>query len=432
MTNSKGVKGELVGVMNCTQVVSKPILNLLSATSTSSPNYHFKVGVKSAVKIKSVSFSVNGVFTRGIEVVPDNTYDLNFERDVVLQNGDNTLSLSVTNANGNTTTQNWVIRYKPETDSSEPILSWESPLSVSNRTYCLKVGVHSQSKVEEVNVYHNGSLYRGIKVTPTSNSDLDIERTIVLVDGVNNIRVEVRNATTTKSMEKTIKYHGGGHLALLKIALVIGCNNYQHIDNLKKAINDADSISNKLQKLGFTVIKKTDVDKRTFDDAIRNFGQQAKAYDAAVFYYAGHGLQMEGINYIVPTDADIKDSIDIRYNCIKADEILDRMAGCNMKIMILDACRNNPFRGHSRGLTSMSAPSGTYIAFSTNLGNVAIDGTGYNSPFAEAFLKCLDYSGEPIESFFKGVMREVKQTTGNRQIPWTQSSFDGDFYFNQQ
>lgn len=175
-------------------------------------------------------------------------------------------------------------------------------------------------------------------------------------------------------------------------------------------------------------------------DKIRDFENKSNNYDVALFYYAGHGMQTKGKNYLIPVDADIKAENEIDSQSISADVILAKLddSQCQARILILDACRNNPFerswhRGiASRGLSAMKGPSGTFIAYATDPDNVANDGDGKNSPYTKALLKLLDAPELSLESFFKEVAKEVKESTNGSQTPWTTSSFIGDFYFNRQ
>ena len=226
-----------------------------------------------------------------------------------------------------------------------------------------------------------------------------------------------------------------------RIAFVIGNSDYQ---NPKAALenphNDAKDISSKLETLGFDVLLAVDVDRRSFDQCLYEFGEKSRDYDVALFYYAGHGIQSQGINYLIPVDAELKTEDDVKYACINANQVLDKMESshCKAKIVILDACRNNPFerswhRGIvGRGLSVMTAPQGIFIAYATSPGSVAQDGEGRNSPYTSAMLKMLDEPNLPIEFFFKNILREVKEKTNGKQTPWTANSFEGDFYFNKQ
>lgn len=222
-----------------------------------------------------------------------------------------------------------------------------------------------------------------------------------------------------------------------RTALVIG-NSVYSSGPLKNPVNDATAMAAQLQKLGFTVTLRRNVDLRRMEDALTEFGNRLKRGGVGLFFYAGHGLQVGGANYLVPIGARINRESDIKYETLDVGKVLDEMATANngLNIVILDACRDNPysrsFRNTSRGLAIVSnAPVGTFISYSTSPGNVASDGDGRNSPYTEALLRYMKEPGLTIEQVFKGVRARLGKETGGRQIPWELSSLQGEFYFNQ-
>ncbi len=219
-----------------------------------------------------------------------------------------------------------------------------------------------------------------------------------------------------------------------RVALVIGNANYKSAP-LRNPVNDAKAVADKLQGLGFKVTLKLDQDQKGMADAIRTFGNQLKAGGAGLFYYAGHGMQVKGHNFLIPVDADIRNEDEVPYRSIDANEVLSKMetAQNRLNLMILDACRNNPFsrkfRSSSQGLAQMDAPSGTLVAFATAPGSVASDGTGKNGLYTQHLLASLGQPGVPVEQLFKRVRVGVMKDTRNAQVPWESSSLVGDFYF---
>ena len=219
-----------------------------------------------------------------------------------------------------------------------------------------------------------------------------------------------------------------------RVALVIGNSNYKSAP-LKNPVNDAKAIADKLQGLGFKVTLKLDQDQKSMADAIRVFGNQLKAGGAGLFYYAGHGMQVKGRNFLIPVDADIQNEDEVPYRSVDANEVLSKMetAKNRLNLMILDACRNNPFarkfRSAAQGLAQMDAPSGTLVAFATAPGSVASDGTGKNGIYTQHLLASLGQPGVPVEQLFKRVRVGVMKDTRNAQVPWESSSLVGDFYF---
>ena len=221
-----------------------------------------------------------------------------------------------------------------------------------------------------------------------------------------------------------------------RIALVIGNGAYKSITPLKNPPNDAQAVASALKSLGFEVISRINANKKAMREAINQFGSQIRGSGVGLFYYAGHGIQSSGRNYLVPVNADIESEGDVEDEAVSVDQILSRMgdAGNRMNIVILDACRNNPFstfRSVSRGLTQMVAPSGTFIAYATAPGSVAEDGDGENGVYTQALLKEIQTPGVQLEDVFKNVLTDVKKQTGDKQVPWTSSSVEGKFYFAQ-
>lgn len=225
-----------------------------------------------------------------------------------------------------------------------------------------------------------------------------------------------------------------------RLALVVGNAEYIGKGNsLFNPAHDASDVSTKLKNLGFDVTTLIDGDHQQFDNAIDSFGNNAKDYDVALFYYSGHGLQSKGDNYMMPVDADLKSEADVKYKCTAVNHLLSKLeeSGCPLKIIVLDACRNNPFTrswhrsAESNGLSFINAPNGTFISYATGPGRTADDGTGRNSPFTKAFLNTLDIPGLTLLNFFNEVGTAVQSSTRNKQTPWmTSTAINGNFCFN--
>jgi formylglycine-generating enzyme required for sulfatase activity len=222
-----------------------------------------------------------------------------------------------------------------------------------------------------------------------------------------------------------------------RIALVIGNSEYSS-GPLPNPANDAKMIGDTLSSLGFEVIARRNADQNTMKRAIQEFGARLeKGGPSAVglFYYAGHGVQLNGRNYLIPTTAQIEREGDVEIEAVSADWVIEQMryARNRLNIVILDACRNNPFtrsmRGVDHGLASMDAPAGILIAYSTAPGAVAADGSGRNSPYTEALSQAMRDLHEPVEQVFKHVRVGVMGATSGKQVPWESSSLTGDFYF---
>ena len=226
-------------------------------------------------------------------------------------------------------------------------------------------------------------------------------------------------------------------VAQKRVALVVGNSAYKHTTQLKNPENDANLFAATLKGLGFDVIVETDLGLKAMQRAIRSYLAllDAGGKDAVgLVYYAGHGVQVEGVNYLVPVDARIDREGDVAIEAVSASKLLAglRLAKNNLNIIILDACRNNPFRGFSRsaarGLARLDAPQGSYIVFATAPGDVAADGDGNNSPFTEALSKYMATPGLNVEQIIKRVGRHVSGITSGRQRPWLSSSVYEDFF----
>lgn len=219
------------------------------------------------------------------------------------------------------------------------------------------------------------------------------------------------------------------------IALVIGNSDYERMP-LKNPVNDARDMTAMLKKMGFKVLFEENATQRKMESAIREFGKMLRNEKIGLFYYAGHGMQIQGRNYLLPVDANINYETDVKYEAVHAGRVLDAMynAGNELNIVILDACRDNPFarsfRSAERGLARMDAPTGTLIAYATSPGNVASDGTGKNGIYTKHLLKNIPIRGLTVEQVFKRVRVGVIKDTSNRQVPWESSSLTGDFQFN--
>jgi len=236
----------------------------------------------------------------------------------------------------------------------------------------------------------------------------------------------------------------GGAAAESRLALVIGVSNYRNAPELLNPRNDARAIGEALRALNFTVDEQYDLDARGFATALRQFGLKASQADVAVIFYAGHGIQVNGVNYLLPADAQLERERDLVYEAIPLNLPMGELAGARkLGILILDACRNNPFvdrltrSGSNRnqahpGLGSVDdTPSDTLVAMATRADQLAEDGTGDHSPFSAALLQHLQTPGLELSLFFRNVRDTVKQATNGRQEPFVYGSLGATpFYFN--
>ena len=230
--------------------------------------------------------------------------------------------------------------------------------------------------------------------------------------------------------------------AAARVALVVGNSAYEFAPKLANPSNDARDMTERLRGLGFEVIGGTDLDRRSLVEALIKFGRAAEKAEVALFFYAGHGLQVNGENYLVPIDAQVEYQAEIDISLVSLSGVMQQLErGSKTNIIFLDACRDNPFEKQlaasenrsassiAKGLGRVQTGSGTFIAFATEPDAVAADGTGRNSPFTTALLKHIDQPGQSISDMMIAVRNDVLATTGGHQRPWESSSLTDRFAF---
>jgi len=240
----------------------------------------------------------------------------------------------------------------------------------------------------------------------------------------------------------------GAAFAERRVALVVGNSQYKNTSlSLLNPKNDAEDVAAALRALDFEVILTVNASKRDFDTAMTQFARLSTNADASLFYYAGHALQYQGRNYLMPTDGELEDEISLRYQMVSLDDIrsaVERADG--VKIVVLDACRNNPVVDNlrrkmlgdsrsimaTRGLARIDKALGMVVAYATAADEVAADGSGRNSPFTTAFLRRLQEPGLEIGTMFRRIAADVNERTGGRQRPETYVSLIGEYYLNQK
>ena len=230
-----------------------------------------------------------------------------------------------------------------------------------------------------------------------------------------------------------------------RVALVIGNAAYEHTTPLRNPENDARDMARALDGLGFEVIEGLNLDKAGFEARLREFSRAAGSAEVSLFFYAGHGLQVDGENYLVPVDASLKQELDLSFEAFELSLFMSQMRS-RTNLVILDACRDNPLAqtlarsmgsmglsrsvGSKRGLAQVEAAGGTFIAYATRPGAVADDGDGENSPFTSAILDNIASPALSVDDMFAKVTSAVKKSTNNEQQPWRENSLDHIFQFN--
>jgi hypothetical protein len=255
------------------------------------------------------------------------------------------------------------------------------------------------------------------------------------------------------SLIMAMSFSAAPAIADKRVALVVGNGTYHNVARLDNPENDARLLADTLHDLGFALVgggAQLDLDKAAFDRVVQDFGAQLQGADVGLFFYAGHGVQVRGTNYLIPVDANPTREADVDFQMLDISLVMRQMegAGTRLNLAILDACRNNPFGGRglavgrgrdtesvrlrdaASGLAQMLAPEGTLISFATQPGSVARDGTDRHSPYSKALAETIRRPGLGIFDVFNQVGLEVKRATGGAQQPWVSSSpIDGTFYF---
>lgn len=235
----------------------------------------------------------------------------------------------------------------------------------------------------------------------------------------------------------------GAAVAAERVALVIGVGAYKEAAPLKNPANDAEAVAASLKRLGFEVVFGKDLNHAQMRGAVRDFARIVRGAKLALFFYAGHGVQVDGRNYLIPVDAKLAEEADLDFSAVDVNLILKQInREAAQKIVILDACRDNPFRSElarsmgqtrssqalGRGLAKIEAAGGSMISFATDPGDVALDGDGDHSPFTEALLKHIETPGLEINHLMQKVRTDVFRNTRNRQRPWTTTSLINEVY----
>jgi len=221
------------------------------------------------------------------------------------------------------------------------------------------------------------------------------------------------------------------------LALIIGNSKYLD-DELVTPENDANDLSDKLAHLGFQVRKEINVDIEKFNSLIDSFGNELNGFDIGLFYFAGHGIQIDNVNYLTATNTSFESEISVKYSSVYLYKVLDYMhkAKNETNIVILDACRDNPFEkkwtrgGRNLGLAPLYAPKGTFISYATSPGEVALNGIGRNGLYTSSLLTHLDEPNIPIEELFKNVRNSVLAFSHGKQTTWEHTSLTGKYIFN--
>lgn len=445
------VKKEVVGTKPSNEVTAgldtlpAPVVTWISPSGqkTNLDTFTAKVraNIKSGSGIKSVLLYVNGVSKGEAEVIPADgmTGDFSVEKTINFGPGENQIYLVATNNEGATKSE---LRYFTNPSAVAPLITWSNPVNqnsiVSTESFPIGACIKSQAELKSVRLLVNGDVQIENNIffkSGTDKCDYSWESPVVLKDGDNNVYIIATNiAGSTTSEKRVIKLSTA--LAERRLALVFGNSQYRNNTTLKNPVNDANLIEGTLKELGFEVIKRLNAGKEEMMTAIRDFNEKLPSYNVALFYYAGHGNQVDGKNYMIPTDAKLEKPSDCKFEAIGVDFVVEEFEKYpdNTNIVILDACRNNPYtswvRGGEMGYKAMSFSSGTIIAFATSEGATAADGKGANGLYTEELVKQMVIP-QSIYSVFMKARVQVKKLSNGLQTPTEWNKLNGDFFFKK-
>lgn len=333
--------------------------------------------------------------------------------------------------------------------TTSPAITWVYPANTVTNLSSGKIMIDACIKTrspltENAQIYVNNTLLTG---NPTrklevvkSGCDVPLQQIVPLREGKNQIKIVAQNATGKTAEERTINFKPiYSQPSEKRTALVIGNSNYARAP-LRNPVNDANAMAGKLQRLGFEVLSYTNLGQNEMKRVINEFGEKIAAAKGGIglFYFAGHGVQVRGENYLIPIDANIRKENEVELESLSLARVLANLENAHnrMNIVILDACRDSPYERsfrsqNSQGLASPTAAYGTVVAFATAPGSVTADGEGNNGIYTEELLKIIDRPGLKLEEVFKQVLANVRKRTQGSQIPWYNAAFEGDFYFKK-
>jgi Caspase domain len=399
-----------------------------------------KATVKSTEKLQSVFIYVNGVGSEEInQVTPVNAQgEYMIKKTISLQPGDNTIYLAVTNNTGTIRSEDRILTNPPP---SKPEISWAVPeqnTTVNQDMIIVEACIKSSTVLKEAQIYVNGAQWASETIFPAPQSgdcNYRFTKSVLLKEGDNNVIINAINAAGSEMSERrTIRFQKGSEEK--RLALVFGNADYKNSLALKNPVNDANLIEGTLKTLGFEVIKRLNANKTEMEQAIRQFSEELPDYNVALFYYAGHGIQVGGENYLIPVDAVLDKESDCQWEAVQVNTIVRQFEQVpeNVNIIILDACRDNPFKSWSRGAPQgfkmLNTVSGTFVAYATSENSTAADGTGVNGVYTEELVRQMVIP-QSISGVFNNTRKQVMLRTNSRQVPTESSKLVGDFFFKK-
>ena len=397
--------------------------------------------IKSFTKLQSVLVYVNGTGSEELgQISPSGTQgEYTLRKAINLQPGENNIYLSVTNSIGTTNSET---RYITNPNTTPPLISWTTPSSdsaiVNSDIVVIEACIKSVTGLKSVQILVNGVQQASemtFQAPQPGGCSYIVSKSVILKEGDNRVFIIAENfAGSNRSDKRLIRFQAT--LTEKRLALVIGNSDYTNSTVLKNPVNDANLMEGTLKTMGFSVIKRINATKNEMFEALRDFSKKISEYNVVLFYYAGHGVQVDGQNYLIPTDAVLKEPTDCKWEAMLVSDIVEEFERVpdNINIVILDACRNNPFRswsrGGSQGFRIMNAVSGTLISYATGENSTSTDGLDKNGIFTEELVKQMNIP-QSIYQVFNNTRKQVMKRTNNLQKPTESNNLTGDFYFKK-
>lgn len=427
-------------------ISSTPVITWISPSSsvpTKLDTYtaRIRVNIKSGSELRSVLFYVNGASNGEGEIksLPGDSKTYVAEKSITLNPGENSVYLVATNFEGSSKSD---LRFFSNPLADPPAIKWGIPVTsnaiVNTETFTMEVCINSPADLVSAKVLVDGvqvTVGKVFKRSDVDNCNYTWKPQIILKEGDNSIYVIAENiAGSTTSENRIIKFNKA--VSEKRLALVFGNSDYVNGASLKNPANDANLMEATLKELGFDVIKRLNSGRDSMLNSIREFSRKLSDYNVALFYYAGHGIQVDGVNYLIPTNAKLENKDDCKWEAVAVTTITDEFKKntANTNIVILDACRNNPYRswarGGEQGFKALAPINGSIISFSTSEGATAADGDGANGLFTQELVKQMVIP-QQIESVFKKTRKEVVAKSKGQQTPTEWSYLTGDFYFRK-
>lgn len=401
-----------------------------------------RASVKSADALVSFLIYVNGVASEEISrIIPSGSQgEYALEKTIDLQPGENIIYILATNSTGATRSED---RYLTNPPANPPVISWTIPTVpnsiVNSEIVEIEACIKSSTDLKTMQIFVNGiqQVSEMVFHEPLPGEcNYRISKQILLKQGDNSVRINATNIASSEwSDVRQIRYETISIIEK-RLALVIGNADYGSSNVLKNPVNDANLIEGTLKTLGFEVVKCLNATKSEMELALRDFSKKLADYNVALFYYAGHGIQINGENYLIPTDAMLEEQSDCQWEALQVNTVVRQFEQVpeNINIIILDACRNNPFRSWSRGgeqgFRALNAVSGTIVSFATSENSTAADGTGSNGTYTEELVRQMVIP-QSISSVFINTRKEVMRRTNSTQRPQEWNMLTGDFYFKK-